>query len=179
MKSVSDLSDEALSLQLQRALHDLPDAPAAWQRTAINLWQAAPASVAEVARAALRLVRAVLSFDSWAAGATAQGMRSLRAPTRHLMFNAEGRDVDLRVSGAGDSYALAGQILGRDDSGRAELLRLDLDAAPALSAVLDELGEFRLDGLAPGLYQLTLQVGDDAVLLPPLEVGPAAAAPAR
>ena len=178
MKPIPTLSDEDLSLELQRALRELPDAPAALQRVAIDLWTAPPASLGAVVQAGLRLVHALLSFDSWAAGATAQGLRSLRSPTRHLLFNAEGRDVDLRISRATEAYSLAGQVLGRDEAGSVEPLRLDLAEARPQTAGLDALGEFRIDALSPGIYQLTLQLGTDAVLLPPLEVGEAAEASA-
>ena len=46
---------------------------------------------------ARRLVQAVLSFDSWAQPVLAAGVRSGATDTRHLLFNAQGRDVDLRI----------------------------------------------------------------------------------
>ncbi len=36
---------------------------------------------------------------------------------------------------------------------------------------LDALGEFRLDGLERGSYLLTLRVGTDEIVLPPILIG--------
>jgi hypothetical protein len=171
------LSDEAFSSEMRRALRDLPDAPPALLRAAIGLWTATqPSTAADVARAALRLVQAVLTFDSWSAAAVAPGMRSLRSPTRHLLFSAEGRDVDLRITPAADAFAMNGQILGPDDTGVIELINLDAGDASAQTASLDAMGEFRLDGLAAGHYVLTLNLGADRIVLPPVQLGAAAAA---
>ena len=172
------LSDEAFTAQMRRAVRDLPDAPPALLQAARGLWPTSPlaqpgaiAQAADVARAALRLVQAVLSFDSWSTVAVAQGMRSLRSPTRHLLFSAEGRDVDLRISPAAEFFALTGQILGPDESGDIELLSLDRPDATPTQVALDDMGEFRLDGLAAGHYRLTLNLGGDRVELPAIQVG--------
>jgi hypothetical protein len=115
-------------------------------------------------------IAAVLTFDSWAASALAAGMRSVRSPTRHLLFSAQGRDIDLRISPVGALYTLRGQILGPDDSGSVELALQGDDAAPT-SVVLDALGEFRIEGLQPGTYAMALQLGGQRIVLPPVDVG--------
>ncbi len=180
MTPLHTLADDELGAALQRALHELPDAPAALQRAAVDLWVAPPprlADVADVAQAALRLVSAVLRFDSWGAGqtATALGLRSLRAPTpaatRHLLFSAEGRDVDLRIAPAAEGYALTGQILGPDEGGAVELAAQDAAAGTARVVAIDAMGEFRIDGLPAGGYLLTLKLGADQIVLPVLQVG--------
>ena len=171
MPHTDESEDEALSRQLRRALRLLPDAPPALQRRAIDLWRAPAPGLAQVARAALNHITAVLSFDSWKTPALASGMRSLRSPTRQLLFSASGRDIDLRITVLGAGYAVAGQILGPDESGQVELARLDTGAEPARQAALDALGEFRIEGLAPGSYALTLQLGGDEIVLPPIDVG--------
>ena len=38
-------------------------------------------------------------------------------------------------------------------------------------APLDDLGAFRLDGVRGGIYRLTLRVGGDEIVLPPIVVG--------
>lgn len=185
MTSFDRLSDDELSQQLQRAVASLPDAPAALQRAAIGLWPAE--SLSPLARwqaagqALLTQVAAVLSFDSWVGPMLAHGMRSLRAPTRHLLFSAQGRDIDLRISPDGDLYALSGQVLGPDDTGAVQLQRqaVPIDLEPGEGRVahhttLDALGEFRLDGLARGTYVLTLRLGTDEIALPAFALGPAA-----
>lgn len=203
MKPYQPLSDAEFSLQLQRALQALPDVPPVLQRAAIGLWPsartttaaAAPPSISAMAQALMNRIRATLTFDSWAAPATAAGMRSLQGPTRHLLYAAEGRDVDLRitpVAGAGagfGAFMVSGQILGPDESGTVVLTRCDahhsafdsasdsasdrdVDAsAPTASAALDALGEFRIAAVPPGRYQMVLQLGPDAIELPELQLG--------
>jgi len=162
-------SDETFERQIRRAVRELHDAPAAWQRSAIGLWtkREAPSTLV----AAIKRIAAQLSFDSWTMSAPALGMRGARGATRHLLFTAQGRDVDLRIAPAGDGFQLAGQILGPDAEGRIEIEDDANAGAPARTASLDELGEFRVDGLGRGLYRLTLHLADTAIELPPIEVG--------
>jgi hypothetical protein len=168
MNPLNPLSDEELAALARRAA-ELPDAPPALLRKALDLFPPPPASgVADVVSAGLRLVQAVLSFDSWARPAVAMGMRAAGSQTRHLLFSAQGRDIDLRISPAAEHFALSGQILGPDESGVVELLPQSGD--PQL-AKLDKLGEFRLDSVRTGTYQLTLRLGADMIVLPPIEVG--------
>ena len=117
----------------------------------------------------------------------AHGMRSARAPTRHLLFSAEGRDVDLRVIPNAASYSIAGQVLGPADAGSIELvaepvaelgadLAADLAAerahsSTALTAQLDALGEFRIDSVPPGRYVMTLRLAAGDIVLPAVNVG--------
>ena len=174
MKPVESLSDDEFVCLVQRAVA-LPDAPPALVRAAIELWPAAHrATWTGVAQAALRLVNAVLSFDSWAQPPVALGMRAAASDTRHLLFSAMGRDIDLRISPVADHYALAGQILGPDEAGVIELATqpdAGSGAQGAHVAALDSLGEFRLEGVRGGTYRLTLRMGGDEIVLPPIEVG--------
>jgi hypothetical protein len=170
MMPIETLSDDEFAHLVQCA-SALPDAPAHCVRSAIGLWRAptlVPASA--VATAALRLIKAVLSFDSWAQPALAAGVRSAGSDTRHLLFNAQGRDVDLRIAPSAGAFVLSGQILGPDETGVLELA--DCAAATVTrSASLDDLGEFRIDGIGRGTYHLTLRVGDDQIDLPAIEIG--------
>jgi hypothetical protein len=177
MKPIAQLSDDEFSQQMRRALRDLPDAPAALQRAAVNLWVAPAPGLLALAQEAIRQIAAVLSFDSWSTAAVAQGMRSVRSPTRHLLFSAEGRDIDLRISPAAEAFGLAGQILGPDEGGTVSIGRVDgadgsegVTAEPRV-ATLDALGAFRIDGLSAGAYRLTLHVGNEQIVLPPVQVG--------
>ena len=169
MKLIDQLTDEELALLAQRAAA-LPDAPPALLAAAHALMLEPPpqTSLPELARAATRLLAAALRFDSWAGAPLAFGMRALPADTRHLLFSAMGRDIDLRITPADEQFALAGQILGPDESGRVELSG---GGAAKRMAVIDELGEFRLDGIDCGTYLLTLRMGNDEIALPPIEVG--------
>lgn len=179
MKPLHALTD-AEFVALARQAVQLPDAPAAWVDAAIARFQpaAAPVTAAEVARSLGRLICAVLSVDSWApAPGQALAVRSAGADARHLLYSAEGRDIDLRVAphaGHPPYYALAGQVLGPDESGKVQVYRADAtDAPPVAQTALDEMGEFHLDALPEGRYQLTLLLGEDRIELPTLNVGPA------
>lgn len=182
MPPLDDLPDEALLQQLKRSLQ-LPDAPESWITRAVSLSVAAgPAQPADrltqVLGVGLRRLHAVLGFDSWAAPALALGVRSASATTRHLLFNAEGRDVDLRIVEADGSYELSGQILGPDEAGMVTAHYpaagdgSTIDAVAGPQAALDEMGEFRLAGVRPGPLLLRLQVGGDEVVLPLIVLGP-------
>lgn len=170
--------DDAFGRLVARAVRELPDAPLALQRAAIELFPAAGAlaGLKTLAQAVVAQISAVLTFDSWAAPALAAGLRAGRSPTRHLLYSAQGRDIDLRVTPEAGAFVLAGQILGPDDSGRVELADAADAALPARVAALDALGEFRLPGVATGAYRLTLHLADARIELPTLEVGETAGA---
>jgi hypothetical protein len=126
--------------------------------------------VSSVIAAAARLIVAVLSFDSWASPATAMGVRSTGTASRHLLFTAEERDVDLRIAHQGGLFEVAGQILGPDESGTVELAPTEVSMGPARSATLDELGSFRLQGLGKGAWRMRLRVGGEVIELPPIDL---------
>lgn len=164
MKPLHDLTDDELAAAARRAVQALPDAPASWVQRAIDL-----VPVESLVTQALRRLQAVLSFDSWAQPAPALGMRSAGDELRHLLYSVEGRDIDLRIAPAAGGWSLVGQVLGPDDSGVAELAPAGGEAPH--QAALDDMGEFRIDGLASGRYVLTLRLAGDEILLPALEVG--------
>jgi hypothetical protein len=188
MKPIEQLSDDEFARLAQLAAC-LPDAPEELVQRAIGLWRAVPAVPATSApgltsqalrtlQSGLRVVAAVLTFDSASRPAPAFGMRAVGGDTRHLLFSARGRDIDLRISPASGRFDLSGQILGPDESGTIELAtqahRLTEDALPMLArrVNLDELGEFRLEGVDGGTVWLTIRMGGDEIVLPPIDVGP-------
>ncbi len=181
MKPLDSLSDDEFSRLTQRALRELPEVPPALTQHAVALFEPAPglAAVASAAGAlavgAVRHLLASLSADSWGPSGQALGQRSLRDPTRHLLYSAQGRDIDLRVVPEADAFALAGQILGPDEAGVIELRRVG--SASPQRAELDDLGGFRIAGLSRGAYFLTLHLGADLIELPPLQLGDAGAQP--
>lgn len=172
VKPIDSLSGDEFTRLVQRAVA-LPDAPPLLVRAAIDLSRAShPVALKSVATTALRVVTAMLSFDSWAP--LALGMRAVASDTRHLLFSAVGRDIDLRISPSADHFALTGQILGSDESGVVELVTQGEDAFKAFDsrvAPLDALGEFRLDRVRGGAYRLTLCICGDEIVLPPIIVG--------
>ena len=183
MKPIHSLSDEDLGRRLHQAIQALPDAPAGLQRAAVGLWaqraEASPSVLGALVGAALREVKAALTFDSWSAPGMAVSVRSLRSATRHLLYSAEGRDIDLRIASGAESFSMAGQILGPDESGRVELTRIQVGPEGQRVAELDNMGEFRIEGLGVGTYLLTLRMGEDQIVLPPIEVGPQTGEPQR
>lgn len=163
------LSDDELAALAWRATQALPDAPAAWRRAAVALWATQAPPLAD----RLRRVLAVLRFDSLATPAMAAGMRSAGGEARHLLFSAEGRDVDLRITPqAAGQWQLAGQVLGPDDCGQVRLQPVGTDTPPR-EAALDDMGEFRLADVAAGPWRLSLALGDTLVELPAIDVGAA------
>ena len=179
MKPIATLSDEEFADLLHAAVA-LPDAPPALLRSAIAMFRDAQPSPLMAAAAAaagvLQRIRAVLTFDSWATGPAALGLRSMPAQSesRHMLFSAAGRDIDLRIISSANSYVLAGQILGPDETGLIELSinTHQPEAAPILrTTTLDDLGAFHLDSVNAGTYWMTLKLGNDAVELPPIQVG--------
>ena len=182
MKPLDALSDEELLLALRQAVRDLPDAPPAWQAAAIGIFkrpaaspQQAPAAMAAGSgglASALRRLQATLSFDSWAQSPMALGLRASQpSATRQLAYVAAGHDIDLRVAPSGAGFQVAGQVLGPADQGEVELRRVSQGLELAHSGALDELGEFRIDGLPAGRWQCTLRLADAAIELPPLDIG--------
>jgi hypothetical protein len=174
MKPVDQLSDDEFVRLVERAA-TLPDAPPALVRAAIDKWDAAqPSLVQSAAKAILKRASAALTFDSWAAGSLAFGVRAAPSDTRHLLFSAEGRDIDVRIAPAAGHFAVTGQILGPDESGVVELARAagdDIGTPAVKAAALDPMGEFRLEGVLRGAYVLTLRLGENEIVLPPINVG--------
>jgi hypothetical protein len=125
-------------------------------------------------RQVLQRVAAALRFDSRGNSPESAGLRGSLAETRHLLYSAKGRDIDLRVVPAGDVFALSGQVLGPDEGGQVALA-VQLRAggpppAPTRHAPIDPFGEFHLDAIDQGTYVLTLQLGGDEIVLPPIEM---------
>lgn len=164
MKPLANLPDDEFERLLREAVA-LPDAPPALVQRAIALWSTRPAGTPSL----LRRIAAALAFDSWAQPAALAGVRAPRSATRHLLFSAEGRDIDLRIAPAGDAFTLAGQVLGPDEAGEIELAASSGGAARR--EPLDALGEFRIEGVAPGEYRLALRLGADEIELPAVTVG--------
>ncbi len=176
MKPIATLNDDEFA-DLVHAAVTLPDAPAVLVRAAVGLFRAAqPSPLMAAATGVLQRIRAVLTFDSWATGPAALGLRSMPAQgqARHMLFNAQGRDIDLRILSAADSFVLAGQILGPDDKGMVELsvdTHTDHSPISARSVVIDDLGGFQMTDVRAGTYWMTLRLGNEAVELPAIDVG--------
>jgi hypothetical protein len=172
-KSIHRISDAELAA-LARQAEKLADAPPGWIDAAVALWKVAPRRAAgRGAPTLLKRLAAALTFDSWAAAPLALGVRSMALDQRHLLFSAQGRDIDLRINAAANQFSISGQVLGPDEQGEFELARHGEGpgAAAPRTVPLDALGEFRIDGVARGTYQLTLRAGAEEIVLPPIAVG--------
>jgi hypothetical protein len=170
MKPLPDLNDEELS----QALHGsrrLQDAPETALQHCIDIFK--PRALGAAAPSLLRRVIALLDFDSAGLPLAAQGVRSTAASSRQMLFNAEGRDIDLRIVPAEGSSArergrwvIFGQLLGPDREGQVEL-----NCADGVRQVpLDDMLEFRFDHVPGGCVRLVLHVSGMAIELPALDV---------
>lgn len=182
MKPIQDLSDDEFADLLRLAVA-LPDAPPLLIQNALRAFPA-PARMAVPATAAPRApwraaanalvsqLKAVLTFDSWGAAPLAMGMRSATTDARHLLYSSQGRDIDLRIGQDAQRFALTGQILGPDETGVVELVDArSSGSVPLHLARLDAMGEFRIPGVDSGCYVVTLRLGSDIIVLPPIDVG--------
>lgn len=135
---------------------------------------------AQIGPTFLQRTLAVLTFDSGAASPSAFGMRSAGGSARQMLFSADSRDVDLRVIpaeescaiAAGREWILAGQVLGPDAEGL--VILTDSTGIEAAAVPLNDLGEFCLPAMAPGVYHLTLRLGHVEIILPAVRVPPSA-----
>jgi hypothetical protein len=148
--------------ELERRLHAsrvMADAPETLIQRAIDLWQprAAPARAGSTPSPWRRLVARLLS-DSAGVPATALGLRAGDGGVRQLLFSAEGRDIDLRIEGAGAGrWRVAGQVLGPDAAGHAEWHAAD---GSVTRVDWNELAEFEFLSVAAGGGTLWLRGGD-------------------
>lgn len=157
-----DLDDDALAQALHRS-RALEDAPEALIQRAIGVFQ--PRLPAQPVPGLRQRLSAWLSFDSGAQ----PGLAGLRAgigvhDIRQLLYSADGRDIDLRVTPSADGlhWQVSGQVLGPDRAGTAELMAGGLN----LRAEWNELAEFRFDGVPAGECSLVLRGADWEVVLP-------------
>ena len=170
MKPIDSLSDDEWSALVQRAIA-MPDAPPQWVHEALDLWRLH--RPAQHAQALLQRWVAVLSFDSWAGAPLAAGMRALPSDVRQMLFAAEGCDIDLRIAPTAEEFALSGQLLGSGAEGSIELTALGHGSEGlGRSVALGAQSEFRIDGVSRGTYLVTVCLGSDEIVLPPIDVGP-------
>ena len=142
------------------------DAPPALVSQAINLFRARAAR--DASPSLTRRILAALSFDSLQM-TPAYGVRSGQAAARQLLYSAGENDLDLRVTQSGDSWIIAGQVLGANCAGLKGAVELQ-GAEATTSAELNDQCEFRLPPVAAGSYQLRVRFGDDLIEIPELEL---------
>ena len=176
MKPIEQMSDEEL-LRCLGEVSALPDAPPTFIMRAINLMSEPHAvTLVDTAVAAIRRAIATLTFDSFSGGNLAYGVRGTPSDVRHLLYSALGRDIDVRVSSAAERFVLAGQVLGPDEIGTIELTHSENGGEPctdqaAAKVPLDSMGQFRIEGIAAGIWTLRLRLGNDEIELPAIQLG--------
>ena len=161
--------DEPLAREL-RASRQLHEAPEAVIQRAIHVFAArAQAPTPLAAPGLLQRLVATLTFDSTELAPLAAGLRAETAPTRQLLYAADGRDVDLRIATTDDGrrYVVSGQVLGPDEAGFAVLSAAD----GQFTVAWNELSEFHFEAVGAGAWQLTLRAEGWEILLPPLHLG--------
>jgi anti-sigma factor RsiW len=109
-------------------------------------------------------VVALLRFDSWQQPAAA-AVRTGQNATRQILFYAEGYDVDVRVTPAGSTWVVTGQVLGPNTGGAAEL------HGPLLEqTTLNDMSKFTFSSVPSGTYTLTLRLEEIDVEIAGLEL---------
>jgi hypothetical protein len=161
-----DLSDEPL-IQALKAESAQLDAPEHVIQRAFTIWKPKAAEKPSL----VNRILAILKFDSFAESPISLGVRSISSSSRQILFSAEGRDIDVRISPLSSRgstvFSVSGQILGPDDSGS---VSLESDARQ-WSADLNELSEFQFEDVPAGKYEMTVSLNDTVIVLPKIDVG--------
>ncbi len=110
---------------------------------------------------------ASLVFDSFARPALA-GVRSTETANRQLLYRAGDYSVDLQIAPSEHAHVdLIGQVLKEDEASCESVSGLKLDIALAgkilFSAVTDEMGEFKVSGIEPGVYDLQVELSEGSI----------------
>jgi len=117
---------------------------------------------------------AILVFDSLSRPEIA-GVRSTDAADRQLLYSAGGYSVDLQMAQAGAATVnVIGQILREGEQGFDSVFGLPLQlvksGAPAASTITDSVGEFRINGISQGEYDLYFEGRGRRILIPGIPV---------
>jgi hypothetical protein len=166
---ISNYMNDPESKRLQAIIRrmqtdDSVDAPEDAVKWARNVFRS---RLAESRPTLVQRIKAVLRVDL-APGKAAFGERTAAAGNvRQMMFEAGGLAIDLRVKSGKRSVDIRGQVLGSESrTGKAVLFNdLVREEAP-----LDELGEFRFNGLAHGTYTFSLLITGTEVVIEDLRL---------
>jgi hypothetical protein len=113
-------------------------------------------------------ITAIARFDS-ARMTPAFGLRAAGSIERQLLFAAGPYEIDLRVTPAGNRWALRGQLLGEPLPERGRVAALG--PAGAAEVALGAESEFALPPLRAGHYNLALHLPQQTIVLPDVELG--------
>jgi hypothetical protein len=117
---------------------------------------------------------AILVFDSLYRPEIA-GVRSSDLADRQLLYSAGGYSIDLQMARAGiSSVNIMGQILKDGEQGFDSVFGLPLQlvkgGAAAASTITDTVGEFRIDGIIRGEYDLYFEGRGRRIVIPGIPV---------
>ena len=113
---------------------------------------------------------AVLVFDSLYRSELA-GIRSTGVADRQLLYSAGGYSIDLQMAQAGvSSVNLMGQILKEGEEGFDSVVGVPLqllrDGVATAAALTDAVGEFRIEGIICGQYDLYFEGRGRRIAIP-------------
>ena len=140
------------------------DAPPEIVSSALNLFR----SRATTKKSSLRQrIVATISFDSLRMS-PAYGVRSAsQGVARQMLFNAGECDLDLRLTQSGETWNVAGQVLGQECAGgQIELVSETTKA----QADFNDQCEFTIAAVPAGSYQLHLRLPDLEIEVPQIEL---------
>jgi hypothetical protein len=147
--------------------------PPAWVlKRAVRIFEtqrSKPSVVERIGKAVASLV-----FDSLARPALA-GVRSTETASRQLLYKAGDFSVDLQVVPAeGASVDLIGQVLRESEPGFESVDRLGLDLMRGgeivCSTSTNEMGEFALAGVDPGVFDMRVRLQEGTIFVPGLPI---------
>ena len=128
------------------------------------------------ARLTERIGQAIASlvFDSFARPPLA-GVRSTETSNRQLLYRAGDYSVDIQIAPAEHANAdLIGQVLKEGEPSFESVSGLKLDIARSgrvvFSAVTDEMGEFKVNGIELGVYDLRVQLPEGSITIPDMHI---------
>lgn len=110
----------------------------------------------------------LLRFDS-ARATPAFGLRTAATTERQLLFSAESYVVDVRITPTDERWAVVGQILGPELTGRGFVELLGQGFAAHIELGVD--GEFAFQPAPAGRYTLTISIDDGLIRLSDVELG--------
>jgi len=127
-------------------------------------------------RLAHRLGKAIaaLVFDSFARPQLA-GVRSTETTNRQLLYRAGDYQIDLQIAPSEHAQAdLIGQVLKEGESTFESVAGLGLEIVRGgqvvFSATTDAMGEFKVNGMEHGLYDLRIDLSEGSITVPELPV---------
>lgn len=147
-------------------------APPPWAlKRAVRIFEAA-----QRPRLAERIGQAIASlvFDSVARPAVA-GVRSSETASRQLLYRAGDYSIDLHIASSEHARAeLIGQVLREGEANFESVSGLKLEISQGGRSVslglTDDMGEFKVSAVEPGVYDLRVELSEGSITVPDLPI---------